>query len=164
MPRVSAVPGPVKILVDADSCPRPAREIVLRYANRTGIRALFAANRPIPGIAGENAAMELCPPGEGSADNRIVELARPGDLVLTRDVPLAERLAENGVTVLDDRGRSYTKENIRELCSLRDFMVGLAENGLGTERTAAYGRKELKTFADSLDRELTRLRRKDEKI
>jgi uncharacterized protein YaiI (UPF0178 family) len=147
----------VKILVDADSCPRPAREIVLRSSARTGIKALFAANRPIPGITGENALMELCPSGEGSADDRIVELARPGDLVLTRDIPLAERLVEKGVRVLDDRGRTYSKENIRELRSLRDFMVGLAENSLGTERTANYGKRELKAFADSFDRELVKL-------
>jgi uncharacterized protein YaiI (UPF0178 family) len=146
----------VKILVDADSCPRPARELILRVSARTGIKVLFAANRPIPGVAGENAFMELCPPGEGSADDRIVELALPGDLVLTRDIPLAERLVEKGAGVMDDRGRSYSKENIRELRSIRDFMVGLAENNLGTERTANYGRKELKAFADSLDREIRR--------
>jgi uncharacterized protein YaiI (UPF0178 family) len=49
--------------------------------------------------------MELCPPGQDSADNRIVELARPGDLALTRDVPLASRLVEASVLVMDDRGR-----------------------------------------------------------
>ena len=147
----------MKILVDADSCPRPAREIVLRSSARTGIKTLFAANRPIPGITGENVLMELCPPGEGSADDRIVELARPGDLVLTRDIPLAERLVEKGVGVLDDRGRTYSKENIRELRSLRDFMVGLAEHSLGTERTANYGKREIKAIADSFDRELGKL-------
>jgi hypothetical protein len=36
-------------------------------------------------------------------------------------------------------------------------MVGLAENGLDIERTANYGPKELKLFADSLDRLLTKL-------
>jgi uncharacterized protein YaiI (UPF0178 family) len=46
--------------------------------------------------------------------------------------------------------------DIRERLSLRDFKVGLAENGLETERTAVYGRKELKTCADALDRALTR--------
>jgi uncharacterized protein YaiI (UPF0178 family) len=147
----------VKILIDADSCPRPAREILLRSAERKGIKTVFVANRPIPGIAGENAGMELCPPGEGSADNRIVELAEPGDLVLTRDIPLAERLVEQGVRVLDDRGRTYSKENIRQFRSLRDFMVGLAENSLGTERTANYGKREIKAFADSFDRELRKL-------
>jgi uncharacterized protein YaiI (UPF0178 family) len=148
----------VKILVDADSCPRPARELVLRSSARTGIKALFVANRPIPGITGENALMEICPAGEGAADDRIVELARPGDLVLTRDIPLAERLVEKDVGVLDDRGRTYSKENIRELRSLRDFMVGLAENSLGMERTAGYGKRELKAFADSFDREIRKLR------
>jgi uncharacterized protein YaiI (UPF0178 family) len=144
------------IFVDADSCPRPARELVLRAAARTGIRAVFAANRPIPGIDG-NAEMELCPPSEGSADNRIVELARPGDLVITRDIPLARRLVDAAIRVLDDRGQVYTAENIRERLSIRDFMVGLAESGLGMERTANYGKRELKAMADSLDRTLTRL-------
>jgi uncharacterized protein YaiI (UPF0178 family) len=148
----------VKILVDADSFPRPARELVLRSSARTGTEVLFAANRPIPGISGKKAVMELCPPGEDSADDRIVELALPGDLVLTRDILLAERLVEKEVRVLDDRGRNYSKENIRELRSIRDFIVSLAENSLGTKRTANYGKKELKAFADSLDRELGKKR------
>ena len=58
---------------------------------------------------------------------------------------------------MDDRGRVFTKENIRQLRSLRDFTVGLAENGLEYERTASYGKKELNALANSLDRELTRL-------
>ena len=154
----------MQILVDADSCPREARDMVLRFSVRLGIKTIFAANRPIPGLHGspldkETVFMELCPPGEGAADNRIVELAQSDDLVLTRDLPLAERLVEAGVTVLDDRGRVFTKENIRTLRSLRDFVVGLAENGLETERTASYGKKELNALANSLDRELTRLKR-----
>jgi len=131
--------------------------MVSRFSSRLGIKTVFAANRPIPGTNTGTAVMELCPSGEGAADNRIVELARPGDLVLTRDLPLAERLVDLSVTVLDDRGRVFTKENIRERRSLRDFVVGLAENGLETERMASYGKKELNTLANSLDRELTRL-------
>jgi uncharacterized protein YaiI (UPF0178 family) len=149
----------VKILVDADSCPRLARELVLRAAKRRKIRAVFAANRPIPGIAGDYAAMELCPAGEGAADDRIAALAEPGDLALTRDIPLANRLVEAEICVVDDRGQVYTRENIRERLSLRNFMVGLAENGLGMEQGANYGKKELKAMADSLDRLLTRLER-----
>ena len=149
----------MQLLVDADSCPREAREMVLRFSARLSIKTIFAANRLIPGIADMPVLMELCPPGEGAADDRIVELARRGDLVLTRDLPLAERLVDAGITVLDDRGRVYTKENIRERRSLRDFVVGLAENGMDTERTASYGRKELNSLANSLDRELTRLMR-----
>jgi len=147
----------MQIFVDADSCPREGREMVLRFSARLGIKTVFAANRPIPGLPENIAQMELCPDGEGAADDRIVALARPGDLVISRDLPLAERLVEAGVAVLDDRGRVFTKENIKERRSLRDFTVGLANNGLDYERTASYGKKELNTFANSLDREITRL-------
>jgi uncharacterized protein YaiI (UPF0178 family) len=133
--------------------------MALRFAARLKIKAIFAANRPIPGVANTVANMELCPATEGAADDRIVSLARPGDLVLTRDLPLAERLVEAGVLALDDRGRVFTRENIKERRSIRDFVVGLAENGLETERTASYGKKELNALANSLDRELTRLSR-----
>jgi uncharacterized protein YaiI (UPF0178 family) len=149
----------MKILVDADSCPKPARELVLKTAERRKITAIFAANRPIPGITGDWAVMELCPPGHNAADDRIVELARTGDLVLTRDIPLAARLVEAAVLVMDDRGRVYTGENIRERLSLRNFAVGLADNGLGIERISSYGKRDLKALADSVDRALTKLLR-----
>jgi len=146
----------VKILVDADSCPRAARELVLRRAKKLSIRVIFAANRLIPDAETSGAQMELCPLGENSADDRIVELAEKGDLVIARDVPLAKRLVEKDVSVVDDRGRVFTKNNINEFLSLRNFTVGLADNGLGIERIANYGKKELKSFADSLDRILTK--------
>jgi uncharacterized protein YaiI (UPF0178 family) len=145
----------MKILVDADSCPRPARELVLRRAEKLNIRIIFAANHAIPASA--FAQMEICPAEDNSADDRIVELAEEGDLALTRDVPLAKRLVEKGVAVLDDRGRVFTKDNINELLSLRNFAVGLADNGMEIIRTANYGKKELKTFADSLDRIITKM-------
>ena len=146
----------MQILVDADSCPRPAREMVLRFSARLDIKSIFVANRPIPGIPTQRAVMELCDSNEGAADKRIIELALPGDLVVTRDIPLAEQLVERGITALDDRGRVFTKENIRELRSLRDFTVGLAENGLEFERTSSYGKKDQSALANSLDKELRR--------
>ena len=150
----------MKILVDADSCPKDARELVLRRAAKLKIQPVFAANRPIPTTGassnGGGAIMEVCTQHENSADDRIVELAQPGDLVISRDIPLAKRLVEKGITVIDDRGRVFTRENINEALSVRDFMVGLAENGMGIERKKSYGKKELKTFADSLDRFLAR--------
>jgi len=146
----------VKILVDADSCPKPVRELVLRRTSKLKIPVIFAANHAIPDAAAFGVQMEICPNTENSADDRIVELSCCGDIVITRDVPLAKRLVEKKIEVLDDRGRIFTENNINELLSLRNFMVGLADSGLGIERIANYGKKDLKTFADSLDRILTR--------
>ena len=145
----------MKILVDADSCPKAARELAMRRAAKLSIRTIFAANRPIPDDTA-GAEMEICLAHENAADDRIVELAESGDIVITRDIPLAKRLVEKDVEVLDDRGRVFTLNNINELLSLRNFIVGLADNGLETERTANYGKKDLKSFADSLDRILTK--------
>jgi uncharacterized protein YaiI (UPF0178 family) len=152
----------MKIYVDADSCPKPVREAILRAAKRTGVPAVFAANRAIPGIgmpgiAGANISMEICPSHEGAADDFIVLHAVEGDLVITRDIPLASRLVEHAIVVLNDRGRIYTRENIREQLSIRDFVVGLANSGMDIERTSSYGNKELKQFSDGFDKTLTRL-------
>ena len=147
----------MKILVDADSCPAPVRELVLRAALRKKTLTIFAANRNIPDIKGEYAQMLICPAAEGSADDCLAGLAQKGDLAVTRDIPLAERLLEKGTSVLDDRGRIYAAENIREKLSLRNFTVSLAENGYEFERSAVYGKRELKAFADSFDKLLTRL-------
>jgi len=147
----------MKILIDADSCPKAARELALRTAKKRKIKIVFAANRLIPGVSGENTEMEICPVGDNSADDRLVEITEKGDLAVSRDIPLAKRLLEKGAAVIDDRGRTFTQNNINELLSLRNFTVGLAENGLDFERTPNYGKNELKTFADSLDRLLTKM-------
>jgi uncharacterized protein YaiI (UPF0178 family) len=144
----------MKFLVDADSCPKSARELVVRRAKKLEARVIFAANRR---IEADGAQMEICSNKENAADDRIVELAEKGDLVITRDIPLAKRVVEKEAAALDDRGRVFNQNNINELLSVRNFTVGLADNGLGIERTANYGKKELKSFADSLDRLLAKL-------
>jgi uncharacterized protein YaiI (UPF0178 family) len=150
----------MKILIDADSCPRAARELVLRRAAKLEVKVIFAANRAIPlADTSSNVIMEVCPNIENSADDRIVELAEKSDLVITRDVPLAKRIIEKDASVIDDRGRVFTPNNINELLSLRNFTVSLANNGMEIERIANYGRKELKTFADSLDRLLIKMKK-----
>ena len=144
----------MKFLVDADSCPKIARDLVIRRAKKIDAGVIFAANRR---IEADGAQMELCSNKENAADDRIVELAEKGDIVITRDIPLAKRLVEKEASVLDDRGRVFNKNNINELLSLRNFKVGLADNGLEIERIANYGKKELKSFADSLDRLITKI-------
>lgn len=147
------------VWVDADSCPRQVRDIVVRAAKRTGVRAVFVANKKIPGIEGSGAEFVLCSAGADAADDRIVEEAAPGDLAVTRDIPLAARLVDARVPVVNDRGILYTAENVRERLSVRNFMMELNMSGIAPERINSYGPKEVKAFADGFDRELSRLLR-----
>ena len=94
---------------------------------------------------------------EGSADDKIVELADKGKIAITRDIPLANRLVALEVVVLDDRGSVFTEENIKERLSVRNLMTDLREAGLFIERTKPLGSKEIQLFSNALDRELTKI-------
>jgi hypothetical protein len=98
--------------------------------------------------------------GPDAADDFIAQSAQAGDLAVTRDLPLAERLADKGLRVLNDRGDVFTAGDARERRSLRDRAVELRALGLIPEspRRSGRGPKEMKAFSDALDREIARIR------
>lgn len=147
--------------IDADSCPVPIRELIQRAAVRNGIKVFFVANREIPFPKNPLFKMIVTSSGENSADNYIVENAGKEDLVITRDIPLAARLVEKKIEVINDRGTLYTESNIRERLSVRDFMLSLAMNGLKPESTSKLGKKEIHEFANCFDRVVQRKLRKN---
>ena len=149
------------IWIDADSLPREARAIIGRRASRSSaslpLKAIFVANRTIPLPPGNNISALIVPPGEGSADDRLLAEAKPGDMIITRDIPLASRAVEAGITTLNDRGEVWTAGTIRERLSIRDHMAALREAGLaaGLDKVRSYGPRDTKAFADALDRAIT---------
>ena len=157
----------MKVLADGDSLQAEIRSLLARRSDSELDRAeasggaarfslLFVAARAIPLAAG--AALEVVPGGPQAADDRIAEMAASGDIAVTRDLPLAERLAGKGVTVINDRGDVFTAENAMERRSIRDRAEELRALGLAPEspRGRTWGQRELKAFADAFDRELTK--------
>ncbi len=153
----------MRVFIDADSCPVRVREIVCRAAKKRNFLAIFTANRQIPLPRNRNVRFILVAQGEGRADAYIKEQVGPGDLVITRDIPLAAELVDLGPVVVNDRGETYTKENVRERLSIRNFMKELREVGLYESPTGGFGRKEVKAFAATFDRILTQLERESQK-
>ena len=145
---------PVRLWVDADSCPVSVREMIIRFAERLKLKTVFAANRSIPLPSRKFLHMHVTENTADAADNYIVENCTHDDIVVTRDIPLAKRLVDKGITVLNDRGTVYNAENIGERLSLRNFNLELYESGLNAEKTGSFGKKELNLFANGLDREL----------
>ena len=145
----------VTVWVDGDSCPRRLRDIVLGAAGREGVRVVVAADRPISVGGRSNVEFVQVPGGSGEVDEYLGRNAGPGDLAVTRDIGLAALLTRRKAVVIDDRGRVYTAENIQERLSVRRFMGGLRDQGVDTSTAGAPSPREVKAFADSLDRELT---------
>jgi uncharacterized protein YaiI (UPF0178 family) len=164
----------MKIYADGDSLEAEIRSLLARRAASERERAAAAGAEPRFSLVfvaarafkpGPSAEFVLVEGGPDAADDRIVELACAGDLAVTRDIPLAERLAEKGLRVLNDRGDVFTADNVRERRSLRDRAAELRALGLAPEsqRGRAWGPRELKAFADAFDRELTMALRKSGK-
>ena len=90
------------------------------------------------------------------ADRHIADHARPGDLAVTADIPLAAVLVAREVLVLDPRGDEHTGETIGERLAVRDLMDGLRGAGMVTGGPRPYSAKDRQAFAAALDRVLTR--------
>ena len=143
------------IFVDADAFPRPLRDILLRASKRLDIPVTFVANRFIRLPESDLLACIVAPEGPDQADDRITELASEGDLVITADVPLADRVVTNGAHALDPRGMLYTPNNIKERLATRDLLADLRDTGLVTGGPDAFGPRDVQSFADGLNRFLS---------
>ncbi len=148
--------------VDADSCPKNVREILIKAAAKRKINMVFVADRRVPLPDSPHIAFRLVESGTDQADSEIVKEAQEGDLVITRDIPLAAKLVHRRIRAIDDRGFVFSENNIGERLSVRNLMYELREGGVQPERTRPPGRKELKAFADAFDREITKLIKQEE--
>ncbi|MGP1586740.1 MAG: YaiI/YqxD family protein [Treponemataceae bacterium] len=143
------------VWVDADSCPQPVKEIIFRFCKRLNLSLTFVANRNIPMKKDvENFKMIICSAEQDAADNYIIENVNQNDIVITRDIPMADKLVSKNITVINDRGILYTKENIKERLSIRNFNKELYENGIISEKLNTFSKKDVNNFSNCFDREI----------
>jgi len=139
------------IYVDADAFPNTLKEILLRAVFKRGITTHFVANKKIPFQDSPLLSMIIVSQGVDEADHYIVEHATNGDLVITADIPLANRLVSKGVIALDPRGTLYDEENIKSILAMRNLMQELRDAGEITGGPSAIGEKQKRAFADALN-------------
>ena len=169
------------IYVDSDSLPKTHRPIVLKRIVKESAHireCIFASDRILPDVRDaieehtaslrrpyrdkmdkaelraikSNIHMAVVPTGANSADDYLVEHASLPGFAITHDIPLASRLVEKGLVVLDDRGHEYTEENIRTRLSERNFMTQLREMGVNGEKTKAFDSRTLNEFSSAFDK------------
>jgi uncharacterized protein YaiI (UPF0178 family) len=141
----------MQIWVDADACPGAIKDILFRAADRAHVQVTLVANQPLRVPASPHVRLIQVPPGFDGADKRIVELLAPEDLVITADIPLAAAAIDKGAHALNPRGELYTKDNIRERLSLRNFMDELRGSGVATGGPAVLSQRDRQMFANNLD-------------
>ncbi|WP_201446850.1 YaiI/YqxD family protein [Burkholderia gladioli] len=146
----------MQMLVDADACPVVVKEMLFRAAQRLEISLTLVANQFLRTPPSRFIRALQVPAGFDVADQRIVELAEAGDLIITADIPLAAAALDKGAQVLDPRGNWFSRENIQERLTMRDVMDQLRSSGVETGGPPPYSAQDSKAFARQLDRFLAK--------
>jgi len=109
----------MRVWIDADACPRAAKDLVVKFALKRQFEVVLVAGQPQtkPGLA--LVKLIVVPSGPDAADDYLVEHAVPGELVICSDVPLADRLVKKGVAALDPRGKEFDAQNMGERLAVR---------------------------------------------
>ena len=146
----------MQILVDADACPAVCKDILYRVADKRQLQLTLVANSllRVPGSRFIRAVQ--VPAGPDVADQEIVRMVMPGDLVITADIPLASLVLEKQGYALNPRGDFFTADNIAQQLTMRAFMEELRSGGVDTGGPAPYGNGDRQNFANQLDRHLAR--------
>jgi len=100
------------------------------------------------------------PDGADVADNKIIEMLEPGDIVITGDIPLAARVVEKSGIAIGVRGELFDDSSVHDRLASRDLMEQFRSAGADTRGPKPLTQKDIQTFANVLDRTLTRSLRK----
>jgi len=149
----------MRIWVDADACPGVIKDILYRAAERAELHLILVANQVLRTPASPWIRVVQVGRGFDVADNHIANAVESGDLVITADIPLAAGVVEKGASALNPRGELYSRENVRELLDMRNFMDTLRSTGVETGGPSPFSHADRQAFANQLDRFLARQRR-----
>ncbi len=144
----------VTLFVDADAC--PVKDEVFRVASRLSLKVFVVSNAwmRLP----DDPSIERVIVGQGLnvADDWIAERAAEGSVVITNDVPLADRCVKAGARVVAPNGRVFDKASIGMALATRDLMEDLRSAGQITGGPRPFGPRDRQAFLQSLDREVRR--------
>jgi uncharacterized protein YaiI (UPF0178 family) len=148
---------PIRIFVDADAC--PVKQEVYRVAERHQLRVYVVANSPIQ--VPRDPLVERVTVGSSldSADDWIAERADAGAIVVTNDIPLADRCIKAGAKVIAANGRAFTESSIGMTLAVRNLMADLRETGAMGGGPPAFSPRDRSAFLAALDQTIRRLRR-----
>lgn len=145
-----------EIFIDGDAC--PMKDEVYAVAARHGLAVVVVANQPIRVPADLGVEMVVVAEGPDAADDWIAEEVRPGDVVITADIPLAARCLEVGASVLGSDGREFTSDSIGGALATRAIKSSIRESGQPTRGPRPLSPRDRSRFSNELDRIVHRIR------
>ena len=141
----------MKLFIDGDAFPNLLKPIILRAIEKQKLDTIVVANKKINIGHSNYIKYIIVDLGADEADNKIVEMLNQNDLVITADIPLADRTIDKNAHAIDHRGSMYTKDNIKQFLAIRNLMQEIRDSGEITKGPAPFSQKDAQQFANSLN-------------
>jgi uncharacterized protein len=145
------------IYIDADAC--PVKDETYKVAARNGLKTYVVSNSWIRVPATPAIEQILVDAGPDVADDWIAERAGPGDVVVTNDIPLADRVLKAGGQAIAPNGRVFTADMIGSALASRSIGEHLRSMGEVTSGPKAFGPQDRSKFLQALDQAVVKARR-----
>lgn len=147
----------LKIYVDADAC--PVKHEIYRVAKRYELNVILVSNSwmRIPSEAWIE--LKVVENGFDAADDWIVDHILTDDIVITSDIPLADRCLKKGASVLRPTGKKFTNDNIGQTLATRDLLADLRGAGETTGGPPPLKNADRSQFLQQLDEIIQTIRR-----
>ena len=149
---------PMEIFIDADAC--PVKDEVYRVAERHRLKVRVVANAYILVPAHPRIERVVVEAGPDVADDWIAERVCRGDVVITSDIPLAERVLRQGAAAIQPNGRAFTPDSIGSAVAGRAIMEQLRSTGTITGGPKPFQRADRSRFLQTLDETIEREQRR----
>lgn len=147
---------PPPIYVDADAC--PVKPEIYRVAGRAGCKVWLVANQPLRLPTDCVAELVVVGSGFDAADDWIAERAAPATIVVTADIPLADRCVKAGAVVIGPTGRPFTPDSIGSALAGRALMADLRDMGVVSGGPPPLSPRDRSAFLQSLDQAVQALK------
>lgn len=148
----------MRIFIDADAC--PVKDEVYKVADRYGLTTTVVSNSFIQIPASPRIERMIVDAGPDVADDWIAERTEPGDIVVTNDIPLADRVLKAGGAAIAPNGRVFTPDSIGQALAQRTIGEHLRSLGEMTGGPKPFDRQARSRFLQALDEAVNRERRK----
>jgi hypothetical protein len=148
----------VRIFIDADAC--PVKDEVYKVAQRYGLTTTVVSNSFIQIPRSSLIDRMIVDAGPDVADDWIAERCEPGDIVVTNDIPLADRVLKAGGAAIAPNGRAFTPDSIGSALASRAIGEHMRSTGEITGGPKAFGWGDRSRFLQALDEAVNRERRR----
>jgi uncharacterized protein YaiI (UPF0178 family) len=148
----------MRIFIDADAC--PVKDETYRVAARYGLKVFVVANSFIRVPASPMIELRVVDAGPDVADDWIATETQPGDITITNDIPLADRVLKAGGAAIGANGRPFTPDSIGSAMAQRSIMEHIRSTGEVTGGPAPFGPADRSRFLQALDEAINHIRRR----